>query len=301
MKTFQLCQQVSYEESGTRLDSWIGNKLQISRQSVQKHLKTFGVKVNSLIVHKPSYSLKPLETVELNWEASEQSLWEEVPGELDIVYEDERLICLNKPSGLVMYPGAGQEQESLLQRLLAAMPQLKNLPRYGLIHRLDKETSGLVVFAKTPQAHKSLLEIWFQRKVQKTYNCICHGSPAIQNIDKPIGRHPVHRKKMAVVASGKPAFSEILATSSYGSIALCTIAIHTGRMHQIRVHLSSLGHPILGDKVYGNNKKDKQATQLEIPHQLLHASSLKFQLDGEDMEFSRLEPSIFDLVLGRLG
>ena len=299
MKTFRLCQQVSYKESGSRLDSWLGNKLQISRQSVQHQLKTFGVQVNKLIIHKPSYSLKPLENVELEWQASEQSLWQEVPGELDIVYEDERLVCLNKPSGLVMYPGAGKEEESLLQRLLAAMPQLKSLPRGGLIHRLDKETSGLVVFAKTQQAHKSLLDIWFQRKVQKTYNCICHGSPAIQSIDKAIGRHPVKRKKMAVVASGKAAFSEILATQVSGSIALCTIAIHTGRMHQIRVHLASLGHPILGDKVYGNSKKDKQATGLEIPHQLLHASHLKFQLDGENMEFSRLPPSIFELVLGQ--
>ena len=178
-----------------RLDSWIGEKLSISRHTVQKFLKSTGAQVNNRSIYKPSYILKPLQTIDFEWQLKEETQWQEVLGELEIVYHNKQLICLNKPSGLVMYPGAGREEDSLTQRLLHAFPEAKALPRHGIIHRLDKETSGLVVFARTAQAHKSLLQIWFHRQVAKTYLCICHGNPKPQVIEKAIGRHPVDRKK----------------------------------------------------------------------------------------------------------
>ena len=215
---------------------------------------------------------------------------EDIP--LDIVYEDEAIIVLDKPVGLVVHPGSGNWQGTLLNALLFHAPELKNVPRAGIVHRLDKDTSGLMVVAKTLVTQTALVRQMQARSVKREYLALVwgeldHGG----TVDLPIGRHPSQRVKMAVIENGKEAITHYTIEANFPGCTFVRCRLETGRTHQIRVHLAYIGHPLVGDRVYqrGVPKCVPQLRELlnGFPRQALHATrlALAHPLTGEQMEW----------------
>ena len=189
---------------------------------------------------------------------------------LDAVHEDGSLLVLNKPAGLVVHPGSGNWRGTLLNALLHHAPALADVPRAGIVHRLDKDTSGLLVVAKTLAAQTDLVRQLQARSVKREYLAVVHGRPSRDGkVEAPIGRHPVNRTRMAVTARGRPAATHFQVLERYANAALLRCRLETGRTHQIRVHLGSLGHPLIGDPTYG-----KRHSSIPFPRQALHAERL---------------------------
>ena len=194
---------------------------------------------------------------------------------LPIVDEDAAILVLDKPAGLVVHPGAGNRSGTLLNALLHHAPSLGTLPRAGIVHRLDKDTSGLMVVAKTPEAQTDLVRQLQARSVARHYLALVHGNVARSVIvDAPIGRHPVQRTSMAVVASGRPARTHVDVVARHGATTLVRCRLETGRTHQIRVHLASIGHPLVGDPVYGARARALSDELRGFRRQALHAEHL---------------------------
>lgn len=198
---------------------------------------------------------------------------------LNIVAEDDTLIVINKPAGLVTHPGNGNWQGTLLNALLHHAPQLEKVPRAGIVHRLDKDTSGLLVIAKTIEAQTSLVRQLQQRTVKREYLALVYGTPGQSgSVNAPIGRHPVQRTKMAVSIKGKPAQTHYHIIENFQGCTLLRCILDTGRTHQIRVHMQSIHHPLVGDPVYSGKpqKIDANIAQLltGFPRQALHAQKL---------------------------
>ena len=195
---------------------------------------------------------------------------------LDILYEDEYLLAVNKPAGMVVHPAPGHWSGTFVNALLShcqgKVPGDDPL-RPGIVHRLDKETSGVLLAAKTLAAHQKLIEMFASRSIDKLYLAICCGKPANGVINAPIGRHPVHRKEMAVLSDGREAKSEIHLAACNDRLSLILVRPFTGRTHQIRVHLKHIGSPVLGDHVYGNDRLNQL---LDPQRHLLHAYRLTF-------------------------
>ena len=195
---------------------------------------------------------------------------------LDILYEDEHLIAVNKPANMVVHPAPGHPNNTFVNALLF---HCRNLPvadsvRPGIVHRLDKDTTGILLAAKTSQAHAKLVEIFSQRRIQKDYLAVCIGTPKDGLIDAPIKRHPIHRKEMAVCPlDGKEAKSICRVLRKNEQLSLVEVNLLTGRTHQIRVHLKHVGTPVLGDPVYGSLNANKK---FNAPRQMLHALRLRF-------------------------
>ena len=205
---------------------------------------------------------------------------------LDILFEDNQIIVLNKAAGLVVHPAAGHAQDTLVNALLYHCPELASLDneRPGIVHRLDKDTSGVMAVAKTPEALRSLQKQFKARSVEKIYLALVHGHPQSPQgiIDVPLGRHPQHRQQMAPLAGGRPARTHYFLIQRWKDYSLLKLKLETGRTHQIRVHLAWLGHPVVGDTVYGRRKNS-----LFLPRQFLHASqlSLEHPLSGQRLTF----------------
>ena len=190
---------------------------------------------------------------------------------LPIVHEDEHLLVVDKPAGLVVHPGSGNWEGTMLNALLHHVPGVEKLPRAGIVHRLDKDTSGLLVVAKTEAAQLDLVRQLQARTVKRTYQALARGKVAHGGkVDAPIGRHPVHRTRMAVVDEGKPAVTHYQVMERFKAHTLLECSLETGRTHQIRVHLASIGHPLEGDTVYAGRNPGK------FPRQALHAWKLAF-------------------------
>jgi len=234
---------------------------------------------------------------------------------LDIVYEDDELLVINKPVGLVVHPGSGNWEGTLLNALLHHAPQLEAVPRAGIVHRLDKDTSGLLVVAKTLTAQTALVRQLEARSVKREYLALVYGElTRAGKVEAPIGRHPTQRVKMAVVESGKPAVThyqieERFPTASTGSGQGCTLLrcrLETGRTHQIRVHLAHLKHPLVGDNVYlkGPQKCMPQLRELltSFPRQALHATRLALEhpVSGEMMEWQAPMPEDMTRLLQQI-
>ena len=191
---------------------------------------------------------------------------------LDIVHDDTQIVVLNKPAGLVVHPGSGNRDGTLLNALLHRHPRLAALPRAGIVHRLDKETSGLMVIAKTLEAHTNLVRQLAARSITREYVAVARGDVARATIvDAPIGRHPTQRTTMAVVAKGKPARTHVAIVERFGVATLVRCTLETGRTHQIRVHLAAIGHALVGDPVYGPRRTPGVPA---FHRQALHAARL---------------------------
>lgn len=222
------------------------------------------------------------QTVALQVTLKEETIWHPQARPLDILYEDEHIIVINKPAGWVVHPGAGNPDQTLVNALLHYAPELSQLPRAGVVHRLDKDTSGIMVIARTLTAHTRLVKQIQDREVQRQYLGITHGAlTAGGSINAPIGRHPRQRTEMAVIPEGKPAVTHYRVLERFAQNTYVQLTLETGRTHQIRVHLSHIGYPLVGDPKYGGRLKLPPQSTPELKEalrnfkrQALHAQRL---------------------------
>ena len=208
---------------------------------------------------------------------------------LTVVFEDADILVIDKPAGLVVHPGSGNWSGTLLNALLRHAPALARVPRAGIVHRLDKQTSGLLVVAKTITAQVDLVRQLQARSVAREYAAIVHGSVDREGfVDAPIGRHPVHRTRMAVLARGKPAKTYYFPVERSANWSHLHCRLESGRTHQIRVHLTSIGHPLIGDPVYGASPRKSALpdTAIHFPRQALHAARLALNHPGSGEKLS---------------
>ncbi|MES9956134.1 MAG: 23S rRNA pseudouridine(1911/1915/1917) synthase RluD [Sedimenticola sp.] len=230
---------------------------------------------------------------------------QEIP--LDVLYEDGEILVINKPVGLVVHPAAGNPDGTLQNALLHHSPDLIQLPRAGIVHRLDKETSGLLVVAKTTGAHRSLIEQLQAREIKREYRALVMGvMTAGGTVDEPIGRHPVHRIRMAVVHSGKPAVTHYRVLERFRAHTYLKVNLETGRTHQIRVHMAHIRHPLVGDPLYGGRFRIPAGASPGLiealrgfRHQALHARALGLEhpKTGEWIEWKAPLPEEFESLL----
>lgn len=270
------------EMAGKRLDQTLAILFaDYSRARLQTWINNGSIKVNGE-TKRSKDKVQGGETVIVNAISEAQKNWEAQEIQLDIIYEDDSLLVINKPIGLVVHPAAGNPDKTLVNAVLHYCPKLNELPRAGIIHRLDKDTSGLLVVAKTLIAHTYLTRQLQARTVKREYNALVNGiiiSGGV--IDEPIGRDPHQRKKMAVIGSGKEAITHYRVIERFQTHTLLKVNLETGRTHQIRVHMAYIHHPIVGDALYGGRLKLPKNISPELiaalrnfKHQALHARRL---------------------------
>lgn len=288
--------QIPDELGGKRLDQVLAKLFeQYSRSRLQAWVKTGSVTIDGQILRSKDkvaagqhISIDVPEMVETNAQAQAISL--------DIVFEDEQIIVINKQAGLVVHPAAGNPDGTLLNALLHHDESLNGLPRGGIVHRIDKETTGLLVVARTLSAHKYLVEQLQEHNISREYLAITQGvMTAGGTVEAALGRHPVNRKRMAVVShGGKEAVSHYRVLQRYRAHTAIKVNLETGRTHQIRVHMAHIRYPLVGDQVYGGrfripaHSEDSFVDVLRnFKRQALHAQTLRFEhpISGEDVEF----------------
>lgn len=273
--------------AGKRLDQVLAELFpDYSRSRLQKWVKSGNVTVNGT---SRTVKEKVAAGDRIELQVVEEAVIEDAPEkiDLDILYEDDDLIVINKPAGLVVHPAAGNPAGTLLNGLLHHDPSLENLPRAGIVHRLDKETSGLLVVARSLRAHKQLIDMLQKRDIHREYRTIVNGlMVAGGTVDEPIGRHPTQRKKMAVLYtdSAKPAMTDYRVLERFRAHCLLQVKLHSGRTHQIRVHMAHIRHPVVGDPLYGGRLQIpagcSEALREALRHfrrQALHAFRLGFE------------------------
>lgn len=306
-KAIRLQAEVPYELGGQRLD-------QVAAQLFSEHSRSrlaAWIKDGRLTVD--GVALRPRDIVHggallsLAAEQEAQGEWAAQDIELDIVYEDEHILVLNKPAGLVVHPAAGHADGTLLNALLHHVPELINVPRAGIVHRLDKDTTGLMVVAKTLQAQTRLVEQLQKRSVSRIYEAIVVGVIISGGtVDAPIGRHGQQRQRMAVIEGGKTAISHYRVLERFRSHTHTRVKLETGRTHQIRVHMSHIGYPLVGDPAYGGRFRIPPAANptliqalKEFPRQALHARFLELDhpATGERMKWEAPLPDDFIWLL----
>ena len=288
------------DEGGERIDKFIADNSEgISRSYAAKLCAERRVLVEGKNADK-KYKLKGGEMIEIDVPEPEtvEVLPENIP--LDIVYEDDDLIVVNKPQGMVVHPAAGNERGTLVNALMyhcgGSLSAINGVIRPGIVHRIDKDTSGLLVAAKNNEAHLFLSAQLKERKAIRKYIALVNGNIKEDRgtINKPIARHPNDRKKMAVVSGGREAVTHYNVLERYGGYTLVECILETGRTHQIRVHMASIGHSIVGDPVYGIKKE-----KYKLNGQLLHAKTIGFvhPSTGEMVEFTSELPDYFKEVI----
>ncbi|MGJ8664715.1 MAG: 23S rRNA pseudouridine(1911/1915/1917) synthase RluD [Marinicella sp.] len=275
---------VTAESIGSRIDQFLTQRFpEHSRAIIQQWIKQGGVKINGHNT-KSKTLLKGFEVIDLDIELEQVVDDQPEQMDLDIKYEDEFLLVLNKPAGLVVHPGNGNPNGTLLNGLLGMSQEQAMLPRAGIVHRLDKDTSGLMVVAKTSECQLKLIEMLKIHAVKRQYFCVVKGK--LKNagtVHTQMGRHKTQRVRMAVVMNGKEAITHYEPTAHFDHYTQVRVNLETGRTHQIRVHMHHLGHPLLGDPLYGNPNRvdanvDSELKQIirEFSRQALHAESLEF-------------------------
>jgi 23S rRNA pseudouridine1911/1915/1917 synthase len=302
-------------EAGERLDVFLSEKLQLTRSSVQNRIEGGFVCVNG--AQKPkNYKLRRADTVCVTLPplCEYDVVAQEIP--LDILYEDCDLLVVNKPKGMVVHPAVGNPDGTLVNALLYhckdSLSGINGVLRPGIVHRIDRDTSGLLVVAKNDTAHVSLAEQIASHTAERHYRAIVHGgfSDAKGTVCAPIGRHPTDRKKMAVVQGGREATTHYEVLNQYrvhtvqnGALADLKLRLETGRTHQIRVHLTHLGHPLLGDAVYGTVRHALDARYASLLQgQCLHAKSISFihPKSGQAMHFESELPDYYTTLLQKI-
>ncbi|MDR3088230.1 MAG: RluA family pseudouridine synthase [Desulfobulbaceae bacterium] len=281
---------VDTNSAGLRLDQFLTLHIpDISRTLIAESLRSGDLVVDGQ-ARKCAYRLRGDERISGRMPASPPSslVAEAIP--FTILYEDDFLLVVAKPPGLVVHPGNGNQSGTLAGGLLhycATLSAVGDALRPGLVHRLDKDTSGALLVAKDQRAHRLLVAKFQRREMRKEYLALAHGTCLDKSgrIEAPIGRHPVNRQKMAVVASGRQAVSLWRVEEEFAGFTLLRLQIETGRTHQIRVHLAHIGHPVVGDQVYGRHH---QAEGEHFPRQMLHAERLAFShpISGQEMLFT---------------
>lgn len=287
---------ISEELANERLDQALAKLMpDYSRTQIQHWIESGAVLVNGVAV-KGKSKVKGGEHVAIEITLKQQPQWEAQKIELNIVYEDESIIVVNKPIGLVVHPGTGNSDRTLLNALIHHAPALKDLPRAGIVHRLDKDTSGLLVIAKTPHAIRHITQQLKDRSLLREYQTIVYGKMISGGtIDEPIERHPIHRKKMSVSETGKHAVTHYRVMERYRGHTRLRVKLETGRTHQIRVHMAYIKHPIVGDASYGARMQPTRGMTPELmqmmreyKRQALHAFSLGL-IHPETEEFMQWE------------
>lgn len=287
--------------AGERLDRHVAARLDLPRNQVQRWIREGRVLVNGAQA-RPSAALSAGDVIACDPPERRDDRILPEDTDLDLLHDDEHLAVLLKPAGLAVHPGAGRPSGTLAHRLLARFPEMAGVGgpgRPGIVHRLDRDTSGVMVVARTPAAYARLSRAFAAREVDKRYLAIVYGapSPPTGRIDAPIGRHPTRRKEMTVRMDGRPARTGYRTLGSAAGISLLELDLETGRTHQIRVHLKHLGHPLVGDPVYGEARwkglpRPLQATLRDFPRPALHAWRLTFAhpATGERLTFEAPVP-----------
>lgn len=299
---------VTPEEAGARLDKFLAAQgADLSRTRIKNLMIDGQVLLNGAVCDSPAQKLKADDVIQISVpEAVDDTpIAEDIP--LDIVYEDDALIVINKPVGLVVHAGAGHHDGTLVNALLHhcgdTLSGIGGVKRPGIVHRLDKDTSGLMLVAKTDKAHKELSAQLADRTLHRRYKALVWGAPVpIKGVvDAPIGRHPSHRQKMSIIhRNGREARTQYMLVEQWGPVSMVECTLETGRTHQVRVHMAHIGHPLLGDPLYGlarngqtsRLKKGGLAEELwdqviDFPRQALHAAEIAFihPLTDEEMWF----------------
>ena len=291
------------EGAGVRLDKYLAiNLSEYTRSFIQKQIENGGILVNGKVVNN-KYQVKSGDTIEITIPEPVEVdiIAEDIP--IDIVYEDNDLLIVNKPQNMVVHPAPGNYTGTLVNALLYhckdGLSGINGEIRPGIVHRIDKDTSGLLMIAKNDRAHLGLSELLKDHNITRKYQAIVYGKPKLEHgfIELPIARSPQDRKKMAIVQGGREAKTEYRVLETFKNFSLVELTLYTGRTHQIRVHMKHIGHPLLGDPVYGPSKM-----VFGLTGQMLHAKVLGFKhpITGEEMYFESELPSYFQAVIDKL-
>lgn len=293
--------------SGKRLDQAAALLFpDYSRGRIQSWIKEGTLLVNNAVLRSKDKTYEG-DVLSLDTELVEEEAWGAEPKELDIVYEDDDVIVLNKAIDTVVHPAAGNRSGTLLNGLLHYCPSLKEIPRAGIVHRLDKDTSGLMVVAKTLQAHRVLVKQLQKREVNREYEAVVVGvMTGGGTVDLPLGRHPINRQKRAVLANGKDSVTHYRVLNRYRAHTHILVKLETGRTHQIRVHMSHMRYPLVGDQLYGGRLQIPKACSGALAKELklykqqaLHARRLGFlhPRTGEECQWEcELPPQMQSLL-----
>lgn len=295
------------EKGKERLDRWLSEQLpDLSRSYIQKLIEQGNISLNERVCSEKNVKVSVGDRLHINIPPSEPLEVAAQDIKLDILYEDEALIIINKPAGLVVHPAPGHDSGTLVNALLFHCPDLAGIggvQRPGIVHRIDKDTTGVLVVAKTDFAHRHLQAQLKAKTARREYIAIVHGVPktATGTIDLPIGRHPIDRKKMAVIPiekGSREAITHWQILERLGNYTLIEFRLETGRTHQIRVHSSHIGHPILGDPLYSSGR----SIGINLPGQMLHAYRLILEhpVTGEKLETTAPLPPVFTKVITAL-
>ena len=294
---------VDPQDDGMRIDAYLRAHTEFSRSRVSALMLEGAICVDGEVQVKPSFKVSEGQRIALSVPQTRpvDILPQDIP--LDILYQDADVVIVNKPCGMVVHPAAGNEDGTLVNALLYHVHDLSGIGgemRPGIVHRLDKDTSGLILIAKNDRAHAALSEQFKARTMEKHYRAVAFGNfpEGSGLIDAPIARHPVDRKKMAIVPEGKPSQTEWKVMERLKGATYLDVHLLTGRTHQIRVHMHSIGHPLLGDKIYAPNIR----MSVHIPRLMLHAYSLAFThpTTGERMTLCAPLPEKFEITLDKL-
>ena len=292
--------------SGSRLDLWLTQQINdISRSYIQKLIEDGMIKVNGNI-EKSSYKICINDSVEVSIPPAKKTTVEPENINLDIMYEDNDIIVINKPKNMVVHPAAGNYTGTLVNALMHhcrnSLSNINGILRPGIVHRIDKDTTGVLVVAKNNHAHQFLSQKLKDHSINRLYTALVSGTFSEERgrVDAPISRNPVDRKKMAVVSKGgRNAITDFTVIETYKNASLLEVKLKTGRTHQIRVHMSYIGHPVLGDATYGRKTVNDE---YGIYTQALHARILGFNhpVSGEYLEFESPIPEYFNNLIEKL-
>ena len=311
-QVINLSAEVTDEQLGFRLDQAVAALFtDYSRSRVKEWILAGLVKIDGNVCSIPREKVFTGQALEINAELKDEVTYIAQKIDIDIVYEDDDILVINKPAGLVVHPGAGNSDGTLLNALLYHYPSIAEVPRAGIVHRLDKETSGLMVVAKTVPAQTHLVMSLQARQMTREYDAIGSGCfTAGGKVDAPIGRDKVHRTKMAVNhTSGKDAITHYRISEKYRAHTRLRLRLETGRTHQIRVHMMSIGHVLTGDPVYGGRPRPPKGASEQLSEalrgfrrQALHATMLRLDhpITGDEMEWHAEPPEDFKTLAAAL-